>query len=188
MDASLVIAHSDKQLATGTYKGTFGHHPLEAWCDNTGESLALKLRKGSAGSNTAVDHIEVLTEAIAQIPARYRRDLLITVDGAGASHGLVEHISTRNDRPGYRVHYSIGWSWALGNVRPSPGSRPEPGAPCWTPKASRVTSARPGSWSSLPCCGRVQAVTSSRAGRPTCGWSVAGKSLTLARSSRCSRR
>jgi hypothetical protein len=109
MDASLVIAHSDKQLATGTYKATFGHHPLEAWCDNTGESLAVLLRKGSAGSNTAADHIEVLTEAIAQLPARYRRDLLITVDGAGASHGLVEHVNALNARPGYRVHYSIGW-------------------------------------------------------------------------------
>lgn len=109
MDASIVIAHSDKQLAAGTFKGTWGHHPLEAWCDNTGESLALLLRKGSAGSNTATDHIEVLTEAITQIPARYRRDLLITVDGAGASHSLVDHISALNARPGYRVHYSIGW-------------------------------------------------------------------------------
>ena len=39
MDASLVIAHSDKQWAAGTYKGSWGHHPLMAWCDNTGESL-----------------------------------------------------------------------------------------------------------------------------------------------------
>ena len=109
MDASLVIAHSDKQLAAGTYKGSWGHHPLTAWCDNTGESLALLLREGSAGSNTTADHLQVLEEAITQIPARYRRDLLITVDGAGASHGLVEHISTLNSRPGYRVHYSIGW-------------------------------------------------------------------------------
>jgi hypothetical protein len=84
MDASLVIAHSDKQLAAGTYKGSWGHHPLEAWCDNTGESLALLLHKGSAGSNTITDHITVLDEAITQIPARYRRDLLITLDGAGA--------------------------------------------------------------------------------------------------------
>jgi hypothetical protein len=29
MDASLVSAHSDKQLAAGTFKGTFGHHRLE---------------------------------------------------------------------------------------------------------------------------------------------------------------
>lgn len=109
MDASLVIAHSDKELASGTYKGSWGHHPLGAWCDNTFESLALMLRTGSAGSNTTADHIEVLGEAIAQVPARYRRDLLITVDGAGASHGLVDHITALDSRPGYRVHYSIGW-------------------------------------------------------------------------------
>ncbi|MBV9140910.1 MAG: IS1380 family transposase [Pseudonocardiales bacterium] len=109
MDASLVIAHSDKQLAGGTYKGTWGHHPLEAWCDNTGESLAFVLRPGSAGSNTTADHLAVLEQAITQIPSRYRRDLLITVDGAGASHGLVEHLTMLNARPGYRVHYSIGW-------------------------------------------------------------------------------
>jgi len=109
LDASLVITHSDKEWAAGTYKGTWGLHPLMAWCDNTGESLALLLRKGSAGSNTVADHIEVLDEAITQIPARYRRDLLITVDGAGASHGLVDHITTLNSPPGRRVHYSIGW-------------------------------------------------------------------------------
>jgi hypothetical protein len=109
MDASLVIAHSDKELAAGTYKGSWGHHPLMAWCDNTGESLALLLRKGSAGSNTVADHIQVLDDAITQIPARYRRDLLITVDGAGASHGLVDHITELNAAPGRRVHYSIGW-------------------------------------------------------------------------------
>jgi len=72
---------------------------IKIWCDNTGESLALKLRAGSAGSNTVADHLEVLDEAITQVPARYRRDLLITVDGAGASHGLVDHITMLNSRP-----------------------------------------------------------------------------------------
>ena len=109
MDATLVVAHSDKELAAGTFKGGWGHHPLMAWCDNTGECLALELRKGSAGSNTTADHIAVLDEAIAAVPSRYRRDLLITVDGAGASHGLVDHITALNTRPGHRVHYSIGW-------------------------------------------------------------------------------
>ena len=51
----------------------------------------------------------VLDEAITQIPARYRRNLLITVDGAGASHGLVEHITTLDASPWRTVHYSIGW-------------------------------------------------------------------------------
>ncbi len=111
MDASLVIAHSDKQLAAGTFKGSWGHHPLMAGCDNTFESLAFLLRPGSAGSNTTADHLEVLTEAITQIPAPYRRDLLVTLDGAGASHGLVDHITTLNRRPGHRVQYSIGWDF-----------------------------------------------------------------------------
>jgi hypothetical protein len=109
LDGSLVIAHSEKELAAGTYKGSWGHHPLGAWCDNTSESLAFKLRAGSAGSNTTADHIEVLDDAIAQIPARHRRDLLVTVDGAGASHGLVDHITMLNGKPGHRVHYSVGW-------------------------------------------------------------------------------
>jgi hypothetical protein len=109
MDGSLVIAHSDKALAAGTYKGGWGHHPLGAWCDNTSESLAFKLRTGSAGSNTTADHIEVLDAAIAQIPAKHRRDLLVTVDGAGASHGLIDHISALNSKRGRRVHYSVGW-------------------------------------------------------------------------------
>lgn len=44
-------------LAEANFKG-FGHHPLLASCDNTGgEPLAWMLRRGSAGSNTAADHI-----------------------------------------------------------------------------------------------------------------------------------
>jgi hypothetical protein len=38
-----------------------GHHPLLAACDNTGEPLAWMLRPGSAGSNTAADHLRLLT-------------------------------------------------------------------------------------------------------------------------------
>ena len=109
MDATIQVAHSDKQLAAGTFKGTWGHHSLTAWCDNTSESLAFRLRPGNAGSNTAVDHIEVLDEAIAQLPARYRRNLLVTCDGAGATLDLVERITTLNAAPGRRVHYSIGF-------------------------------------------------------------------------------
>lgn len=94
LDVTLVIAHSDKEAAAGTFKGTWGHHPLTAWCDNTGENLAVKLRTGSAGSNTVTDHIEVLTAAITQIPDPARRDLLVTCDGAGATKDLLKHITT----------------------------------------------------------------------------------------------
>ena len=109
MDASILISHSDKEQAAGTFKHTYGHHPLGAWCDNTGESLAFRLRPGNAGSNTAADHIAVLTEALAQIPSRHRRDVLVTVDGAGATRELVSHLTALNAAPGRRVHYSVGF-------------------------------------------------------------------------------
>ena len=54
-------------------------------CDNTGgEPLAWMLRRGSAGSNTAADHLQLLDAAIAAIPPRFRRKLMVTCDGAGA--------------------------------------------------------------------------------------------------------
>ena len=109
LDATIQLAHSDKEQAKGTFKGTYGHHPLTAWCDNTDESLAFLLRPGNAGSNTASDHITVLTEAMTQIPTRHRRDVLVTVDGAGATLDLIRHISALNTAPGRRVHYSVGF-------------------------------------------------------------------------------
>jgi Transposase DDE domain group 1 len=111
LDATIVIAHSDKQLAKGTHKGTYGHHPLTAWCDNTAESLAVMLRPGNAGSNTAADHISAMDTAIAQVPAKYRRKVLFTCDGAGASHAFVDHVTRLNARPGYQVHYSAGFDF-----------------------------------------------------------------------------
>jgi len=68
IDATVTFAHSDKELAEPNFKG-FGHHPLLGYCDNTGgEPLAWMLRKGSAGSNTAADHIAIVDAAIAALP------------------------------------------------------------------------------------------------------------------------
>ena len=146
LDATIVIAHSDKEQAKGTFKGSYGHHPLTAWCDNTGESLAVLLRPGNAGSNTAADHIAVTGTAIAQIPARYRRKMLITCDGAGSTHALVDHVTALNARRGCQVHYSAGldfderirsvlpdlpepaWSAAPGGGRHGPSGRAGRGA------------------------------------------------------------
>ncbi len=114
LDASLVLAHSDKAGARGTWKGTYGFHPLLATCDNTGELLVVMLREGNAGSNTGADHVKVLDAAIAQVPATYRRDLLVTIDGAGAGHEIIDHLTALNTavvhgRRGRRVEYSIGF-------------------------------------------------------------------------------
>ncbi len=72
LDATLVTAHSEKEHAAPTYKKGFGHHPFCAFVDHghagTGEPLALALRPGNAGSNTATDHISIIAEALAQLP------------------------------------------------------------------------------------------------------------------------
>src|SRR6266700_5494597 len=67
------------------------------------------LRPGSAGSNTVADHLRVLDAAIAAVPAKYRRRLMVTCDGAGASHGLIARLDALAARTGYQVIYSVGW-------------------------------------------------------------------------------
>lgn len=109
VDATIVVAHSEKENASATFKKTFGFHPLGVWCDNTTEFLAGMLRTGKAGSNTAADHIEVLGQAIAQVPAAQRKHLLICSDGAGASHDLVDWLTDQNKIRGRRVEYSVGY-------------------------------------------------------------------------------
>jgi DDE family transposase len=108
LDASVVACHSEKEGAEPNFKG-FGLHPLGCWCDNTGEPLAAKLRPGSAGSNTTADHLEVLAAGISALPAKHRRRLMVTCDGAGASHGLIERLDKLASRPGYQLIYSVGW-------------------------------------------------------------------------------
>ena len=132
LDATIVVAHSDKQQARGTFKGTCGHHPLTAWCDNTDESLAVLLRPGNAGSNTAADHLAIVDAAVAQIPAKHRRKMLFTCDGAGTTHALIEHITTLGARPGYQVHYSAGFDSDERIRAACPGTRigVDPGAGC----------------------------------------------------------
>jgi Transposase DDE domain group 1 len=108
LDASVVTCHSDKEGAEPNFKG-FGLHPLLGYCDNTTEALAGVLRPGSAGSNTTTDHLTVLDAAIAAVPAKHRRRLMVTADGAGASHGLIERLDELARRPGRQLIYSVGW-------------------------------------------------------------------------------
>jgi hypothetical protein len=110
VDATIVVAHSEKESAAPTFKGSFGFHPIAVWCDNTTELLAARLRPGNAGANTTADHLEVLAAAIAQIPPPHRKNLLIRADGAGASHGLLDWLTDQNQIRGRRVEYSIGFA------------------------------------------------------------------------------
>ncbi|MGO9081754.1 MAG: IS1380 family transposase [Streptosporangiaceae bacterium] len=108
MDATLVTASSDKEGAAPTWKKGYGFHPLGAWLANTRECLAMLLRPGNAGSNTFTDHKEVLAAALRQVPARFRRKILVRVDGAGASHDLVKHLLSLSSAR-KTVLFTCGW-------------------------------------------------------------------------------
>ena len=108
MDGTLITAHSDKQGAAPTWKMGFGFHPLAAWCMNTRECLDMLLRPGNAGSNTFTDHKDVLDRALKQVPAKFRRRVMIRIDGAGASHELVKHLLTLSS-PRRTVLFTCGW-------------------------------------------------------------------------------
>ncbi|MGB3770092.1 MAG: IS1380 family transposase, partial [Rhodococcus sp. (in: high G+C Gram-positive bacteria)] len=111
LDATLVRAHSEKELAAPTYKRGFGFHPLLAFVDHgqpgTGEPVAALLRAGNTGSNTAADHIAIARKALAQLPSTHSgrpgRKVLIRTDGAGASHAFLDFLHRR------RVSYSVGF-------------------------------------------------------------------------------
>ena len=66
------------------------------------------LRPGNAGSNTFTDHRDVLAAAIRQVPARFRRKILVRVDGAGASHELIKHLLSMSS-PRRKVLFTCGW-------------------------------------------------------------------------------
>ena len=109
LDGTLITARSDKEGAAPTFKKGYGFHPLGAWLANTGESLAMLLRPGNAGSNTFTDHAAVLGAAIRQIPSRMRSRLLVRVDGAGASHELISHLLSLSSRR-RTVLFTCGWA------------------------------------------------------------------------------
>jgi hypothetical protein len=142
IDATIVTAHSEKEQAAPTWKKTFGFHPLAAFADHGagagGEALAILLRPGNAGSNTAAEHIEVTRLALAQLPRHLRRRVLIRTDSGGGTHEFLAWLS----RPGRRLHYSVGMTITddiAGAVLALPDR-------VWEPAYDAAGQVRPGAW------------------------------------------
>ena len=145
LDATLITAHSDKEKAARTWKKGYGFHPLCAFLDHgaegTGEPLAVLLRPGNAGSNTAADHITVCRQAFAQLPGhgpgiRPGPRVLVRTDGAGATHDFLKFLHAQ------RVTYSMGFTL--------PDSTPDllaliPAA-VWEPALDGEGEVRDGAW------------------------------------------
>ena len=148
VDATLVTSHSDKSGAAPTFKDGFGYHPLAVWC-NTQEMLAVIMRSGNAGTNTVADHIDVLTRAIAHVPASHRKHLLVRADGAGSSHGLLDWLTAHGTKRVRTVEYSVGYATTV-KVRDAIARLPRK---CGRlPQTPTVTSARAGTAPRSPPC------------------------------------
>jgi hypothetical protein len=145
IDATLVTSHSEKEQAAPTFKRGFGHHPLCSFLDHgpdgSGEPLAVLLRAGNAGSNTAADHITVARAALAQLPGhrpgtRPGRKVLIRTDGAGASHAFLDWCH------GQRLSYSIGFGLPSNTAQ----LLTQIPAEVWTPAYDANDAIREGAW------------------------------------------
>jgi hypothetical protein len=142
LDATIVIAHSDKDQAAPTWKKTFGFHPLTAWADHgdggNGEPLAIVLRAGNAGSNTAADHVEATRLSLAQLPRRLRRRVLVRTDSGGGTHGFLEWLTA----PSRRLHYSVGMTI----TQDMQAAILQVPASAWTPAYDGDGQVRDGAW------------------------------------------
>ncbi|MBB5940329.1 hypothetical protein FHS42_007427 [Streptomyces zagrosensis] len=144
IDGVLVLAHSEKQDATPTWKKTFGHHPLVAFVDHgqagSGEPVAALLRPGNAGSNTAADHIETAQLALAQLPRHLRRgrQTLIRTDSGGGTHAFLDWLTRR----GRWLSYSVGMT-ITDAIHQAVLKIPKK---AWTPAYDAGGTERPGAW------------------------------------------
>lgn len=146
VDATISLAHSEKENAAATWKQTFGFHPLLAFLDRPevsgGEALAGFLRQGNAGANTAADHITVIDQALEALPAGVRPGadaspgVLVRSDSAGAWHAFADHCR------------EIGVEFSFGYFINQPIQKVVDKIPAelWMPAISTDGSIRDGAW------------------------------------------
>jgi hypothetical protein len=106
----------------------------------TGEPLAMLLRPGNAGANTAADHKTVLADALAQLPYvngyRVGRTVLIRTDAGGGTHEFLDHLTAR------RLACSVGFGLTetmVARLALIP-------AAAWTPAYDSDGGVREGAW------------------------------------------
>ena len=140
--ATIVTSCSEKDQAMPTWKKTYGFHPLAVFADHgaegSGEPLAFLLRPGNAGSNTASEHIDATALALAQLPRRLRRRVLIRADSGGGTHDYLTWLT----KPGRRLAYSAGFT-ITGEIQDAILDIPAGG---WTPAYDADRQVRPGAW------------------------------------------
>ncbi len=96
------------------------------------------LRAGNAGSNTAAEHIGVTRLALAQLPRKLRRRVLVRTDSGGGTHEFLAWLAS----PSRRLHYSAGMTITeemQDAILTLPGR-------VWEPAYDAGGEVRPGAW------------------------------------------
>jgi hypothetical protein len=106
--------------------------------DGSGEPLAILLRPGNAGSNTAADHIEAARLALRQLPAGQRKSMLVRADSGGGTHDFLTWLT----RPSRSLQYSVGMVITAA-IEDAIATIP---ARAWTPAYDAGGIQRPGAW------------------------------------------
>lgn len=182
MDATIVLCHSDKELATPTWKSTFG---VSSRCCVSRTTPAKRCpgccAKAGAGSNTTTDHITVLDDALTQIPdARVRHPDPDPVRPCRLHYGFLAHVR------GLRAH-RLNTRSRSGSPSPNRSDRRS-----WPPNSGLVTGCPPSTPTASPAM--VHRSANSPAGspvtatRPGPGSSCAGNGRTPGCNCRCSTR
>ena len=109
IDATLIGAHTEKEGAAVNFKGTFGFHPLLAYLDESREALAGMLRPGNAAAHSAQAQIEVLEQALEQLPldvvADLQTEIVMRIDSAGAASDLCQ--AAQDAKIGFLVGFDV---------------------------------------------------------------------------------
>jgi hypothetical protein len=115
---------------------------MTAWADHgrdgNGEPLALLLRPGNAGSNTAADHTEATRLALAQLPRHLRRKVLVRADSGGGTHEFLGWLTAKSRR----LRYSVGMT-ITDDMQAAILQVPRDG---WTPAYDGDGQVREGAW------------------------------------------
>jgi hypothetical protein len=108
LDATVVAAHSNSKGAEPNFKGLA---TIRCWRTDTIRASRWPgfSARGRPGATPPTTISRYWIRRSRALPPKHRRRLMVTVDGAGASHDPVKHLDKLAAGPGYQLICPVGW-------------------------------------------------------------------------------
>ena len=110
LDATVTFAHSDKELAEANFKGSAITRCWRCAITPAGSRWPGCCAAARPGRTRPRTTWLSPTRPSPRCRRGFRRKLMVTCDGAGASHALVKRLDKLAARRGYELTYSVGWA------------------------------------------------------------------------------